>query len=471
MDFGSSEDEMSDLEPVDGEWTVNSITSAQSRSESLTALELDSHHRTGVDAIDLDRVRVNQNIEPGSGLITAFAPMPFREDDIEFAFVVSPELQASIESGVFPMRPRSEGYLTSRPGESPEFSDLYRNHRSDTEFGERMLQNLNRFLASPNSPNIGYNSTIIMRPEGSPSGFRPLTTEQLQQIEQMGGVVHEPVNRENGTSRIVPSSIPAENVQHLSYTQLHQRATMGLNSSTNAEILSDITASDESLPTINPRSNIGDRTDDLDLISDRESTRRSDRLPHYEHVIIYNSPNTYSNFLERNLIYTPQSGSRQSLVIQRTEPTIPDGVYNTVSGTWAPLNNLSNRSTESTIPGGVHNISSSNNAQVVNNSSTEPTIFELSYTTLLKQLYEIPFEMPKFLILNGLHVKFIPFEEAAKMLSKHKIERYIIDPILQPWAGKTDSLNRIVTLFGKNGITYLVKARYDQPTNQIFSPV
>ncbi len=63
------------------------------------------------------------------------------------------------------------------------------------------------------------------------------------------------------------------------------------------------------------------------------------------------------------------------------------------------------------------------------------------------------------------------------MLSKHKIERYFLDPVLQPWAGPPafsptgESANRIVTLFGKNGITYLVKARYDQLTMQIFPPI
>jgi len=99
---------------------------------------------------------------------------------------------------------------------------------------------------------------------------------------------------------------------------------------------------------------------------------------------------------------------------------------------------------------------------------------EKSYITLLSQLYGLPVEVPKFLILNDLKVDLIPFEKAAEMLSKNQIERFILEPILQPWAG-TISMdivpNRIITMFGKNGITYLVKAKYDQTSNQIFPPI
>ena len=75
---------------------------------------------------------------------------------------------------------------------------------------------------------------------------------------------------------------------------------------------------------------------------------------------------------------------------------------------------------------------------------------------------------PNSVILNGLNVSFIPFEQMAQMLSQNQIERYIIDPELQYL---TTSPNSVLTMFGKNGITYLVKARYDQGSNQIFQPV
>lgn len=72
------------------------------------------------------------------------------------------------------------------------------------------------------------------------------------------------------------------------------------------------------------------------------------------------------------------------------------------------------------------------------------------------------------IIINGLQVNFIPFEEMAQMLSQNKIERYIIDPTLQYL---TTPPNSVLTMFGKNGLTYLVKAQYDQRNNQIFQSV
>lgn len=90
-----------------------------------------------------------------------------------------------------------------------------------------------------------------------------------------------------------------------------------------------------------------------------------------------------------------------------------------------------------------------------------------SYETLVKQLYGLPVVLPEFLIVNDLKLRFIPFSQ----LSTIQIERYIIEPLLQPWAGPTNTQNRILTIFGTNGMTYLVKAKYDQATNQIFPPL
>jgi hypothetical protein len=92
---------------------------------------------------------------------------------------------------------------------------------------------------------------------------------------------------------------------------------------------------------------------------------------------------------------------------------------------------------------------------------------QLSYETLVKRLYGLPVEMPQFLIVNGLKLNFIPFSEVSKI----QIDRYIIEPLLQPWSGPPSSPNRIITIFAKNGMTYLVKAKYDQVSNQIFQPV
>jgi hypothetical protein len=98
-------------------------------------------------------------------------------------------------------------------------------------------------------------------------------------------------------------------------------------------------------------------------------------------------------------------------------------------------------------------------------------LFKESYETLLKRLYGIPIQLPDFLIINGIRVNFASYQQIIQMLSHNQIEHFVLDPLLQPWAGPPDSLNRILILFGRNGLTHLVKARYDLQTNQIFPPV
>ena len=92
---------------------------------------------------------------------------------------------------------------------------------------------------------------------------------------------------------------------------------------------------------------------------------------------------------------------------------------------------------------------------------------KLSYETLIKQLYGIPVELPEYLIINNLRSDFILFQQAQDMLSQNKIERMIVDPLLQPWAGSPSSEYRILTFFGKDGLVYLVKAKYNSTTNKI----
>ena len=84
-------------------------------------------------------------------------------------------------------------------------------------------------------------------------------------------------------------------------------------------------------------------------------------------------------------------------------------------------------------------------------------------------IYNIPIKTPEFIILNGLRVNFIPFSEVSKI----QIVRYELDPYLQIYAGLPTvvNMNRIITLFSSNGLTYLVKAKYDPVTQQIFNPI
>lgn len=100
--------------------------------------------------------------------------------------------------------------------------------------------------------------------------------------------------------------------------------------------------------------------------------------------------------------------------------------------------------------------------QIIPIKPVENTSFLESYETLLRRLYNLSDNEP-----NYLKVKFILFEQ----LNTIQIDRYIIDPLLQPWSGSPNTQNRILTIFDKNKMTYLVKARYDPVSNQIFPPL
>ena len=114
-------------------------------------------------------------------------------------------------------------------------------------------------------------------------------------------------------------------------------------------------------------------------------------------------------------------------------------------------------------------IQSSSPPQLPRISSYELTdaLSQQSYETLVKQLYDIPVVLPEFLIVNDLKLGFIPFSQ----LSTININNYIIEPLLQPWAGPPSTQNRILTIFASNGMTYLVKALYNGTDNRIFPPV
>lgn len=65
----------------------------------------------------------------------------------------------------------------------------------------------------------------------------------------------------------------------------------------------------------------------------------------------------------------------------------------------------------------------------------------------MKQIYDIPAKLPKVLIINGLKVNFMSFQQIGQMLQNNQIERFILDLLLQAWGGKPNSTNKILTIF------------------------
>ncbi|CAN5856108.1 hypothetical protein BH23THE1_BH23THE1_35510 [soil metagenome] len=80
-----------------------------------------------------------------------------------------------------------------------------------------------------------------------------------------------------------------------------------------------------------------------------------------------------------------------------------------------------------------------------------------TYETSLRQLYGPSIE-PQYIIINGIRANFVSLPEIGNMLSRGQIEKYVI---------ARNRLSNIYILW-ENGITYLVKARYNPETNQIF---
>lgn len=76
--------------------------------------------------------------------------------------------------------------------------------------------------------------------------------------------------------------------------------------------------------------------------------------------------------------------------------------------------------------------------------------------------------LPEYILHYGLHVKFMEFNEFQKMLEKKRVYRYFIDDDIQKWAKES---NKILFVFGINGITYLLNAQYDKEKDMISPPL
>lgn len=101
----------------------------------------------------------------------------------------------------------------------------------------------------------------------------------------------------------------------------------------------------------------------------------------------------------------------------------------------------------------------------------EPSFNDLVLETYLKQVYGLPVITPPLLNVNNVLMAFIPFYGASEFIQRGFISRFELLPQLQVWAGPPNSPNRIITLHATNGLTYLVKSRYDPNTQQMYPPI
>jgi hypothetical protein len=75
---------------------------------------------------------------------------------------------------------------------------------------------------------------------------------------------------------------------------------------------------------------------------------------------------------------------------------------------------------------------------------------------------------PEEIVVNGIWVPFIKFDEAIQKIQSGKIITWNIDPSLQ---SRATLGNTILTLVGQNGNSYLLQAQYDPQTYRIYPSV
>lgn len=84
------------------------------------------------------------------------------------------------------------------------------------------------------------------------------------------------------------------------------------------------------------------------------------------------------------------------------------------------------------------------------------------------QIY--PVECPSQLKIGDKLVSIITFNEVKQKMANKEVEKILLDPSIQAYAGSHRSNNRMLTVYMKDKGMYLVRAEYDQNTNQINPP-
>jgi hypothetical protein len=84
------------------------------------------------------------------------------------------------------------------------------------------------------------------------------------------------------------------------------------------------------------------------------------------------------------------------------------------------------------------------------------------------QLY--PVDSPNEFTIDGKTGPVIKLAEVQAKMANNEIERMILDPLLQPYAGSNRNTNRFLTFYEKNGNICHVRASYDPKTNALDNP-
>lgn len=90
---------------------------------------------------------------------------------------------------------------------------------------------------------------------------------------------------------------------------------------------------------------------------------------------------------------------------------------------------------------------------------------------ITRRLYKIyPVSMPEEIKIGDQMGKVIAVSEIQKKMGNGEIDRMILDPLLQAYAGSHRGDNRLLTFYAKDGNIYHVRAKYDIKNNRFDEP-
>ncbi len=90
---------------------------------------------------------------------------------------------------------------------------------------------------------------------------------------------------------------------------------------------------------------------------------------------------------------------------------------------------------------------------------------------LNQRIYQIyPVDLPTSIRVDKKQTPVVSLDEITKKTNEGKIERWVLDPMLQPYAGSHRSHNRLLTFYEKDGSVCHVRAEYDAKTSRINPP-
>lgn len=91
---------------------------------------------------------------------------------------------------------------------------------------------------------------------------------------------------------------------------------------------------------------------------------------------------------------------------------------------------------------------------------------------LTRRLYKIyPVDLPKEIEFDGKMCKVLSVAEIKEKLDAGEIERMLLAPLLQAYAGSYRGDNRLLTFYTKDGSIYHVRASYNVTNNKFDEPV